>query len=69
MRDRRGQNTFVDVGGIGFLPRLVALLLVTSWCGRLLSSFFLFSRSLTSWGLAASGGLLLSSFGRHFVWR
>jgi hypothetical protein len=60
--------TLVDVAGVGFLPRLSALLLVTrrSRRGLLASLFLLSGRSFSSWGLAASGGLLLSSFWCHF---
>jgi hypothetical protein len=59
--------TFVDVGRVGLLARLCALLLVTSCCG-LLASFLLLSGGLRGWGLA--GGLLLCcGFGRHFGWK
>jgi len=59
----------VDVRGVGFLPGLATLLLFARWGGSgLLASFLLLSgsRGFASWGLAASGGLLLSSFGSHF---
>lgn len=61
-------HTFVDVRRVGFLPGLAALLLLArrSSCG-LLASFLLLSGGLASRGLATSAGLLLGSFGRHFV--
>ncbi len=62
--DRR---TFVDVGGVSLFPCLATLLLLARGSGRsLLSSFLLLSGGLASWGLSASAGLLLGSFGRHF---
>ena len=59
--------TFVNVGGVGLLPSLASLLLLTRW-GRsgFLAGLLLVGRSLTGWGLATSGGFLFSSFGRHF---
>jgi hypothetical protein len=57
--------TLVDVGGVGLLPGLGALLLVTGGSGGLLASLFLLSGGLSSGGLAAGGGSLLC-FGRHF---
>lgn len=66
-KDRARKLTFVDVAGVGLLPGLAAFLLVTRGRGGgLLASFLLLGRGLASWGFAASGGLLLSSFGRHF---
>lgn len=59
--------TFVDVARVRLLPRLASLLLLTRWSsGSLLAGLLLVGGSLTSWGLATSGGLLLGSFGRHF---
>lgn len=60
------ERTFIDVGGVSFLPSLSTLLLVTGRSCCLLACLFLFSRCLSGWGLAASGWLLLGSFGRHF---
>jgi len=58
---------FVDVAGVSLLPGLATLLLLARWGGGgLLASFFLVRGGFASWGLAASGGLLLSSFRRHF---
>jgi len=57
--------TLVDVGGVGLLPGLGALLLVTRGRGGLLASLLLLGGSLASRGLAAGGGSLLG-FGRHF---
>jgi hypothetical protein len=61
-------ENFVDVRRVGFLPGLAALLLLarSSSCG-LLAGFLLLSGGLSSRGLATSAGLLLGSFGRHFV--
>lgn len=56
--------TFVDVGGVGLLARLGALLLVARG-GSLLAGLLLLGGGLGSGGLG--GGLLLScSFGCHF---
>ena len=68
MRWNRAKLTFVDVRRVSLLSRLATLLLVTRrGGGGLLASFLLFgSGGFSSRGLAASGGLLLSSFGRHF---
>ena len=61
------KHTFVDVARVGLLPRLATLLLLARrGGGGLLASLLLVGRCLASWGLATSGGLLLSSFGRHF---
>jgi hypothetical protein len=60
-----GKLTLVDVGGVGLLPGLGALLLVTGGSGGLLASLLLLSWCLSSGGLAAGGGSLLC-FGRHF---
>jgi len=59
----------VDVRGVGLLPGLASLLLVTWGSGGLLASFLWLVRSgsLSGWGLSAGGGLLLSSFRGHFV--
>lgn len=54
----------VDVGGVGLLARLGALLLVAS--GRGLLAGILLLRSLLRSGRSlGSGGLLVGSFGRH----
>lgn len=59
--------TLVDVGRIGLLAGLATLLLLARGSGgSLLAGLLLLSRSLSSWGLATSAGLLLGSFGRHF---
>jgi len=57
----------VDVGGVGLLPGLGSLLLITRGSGGLLSSllWLVSSWGLASWGLSAGGGLLLSSFRGH----
>lgn len=62
------QLTLVDVGGVGLLARLAALLLLASASGSLLASLLLLSGGLaTNGSLAGSGGLLLSSLGgSHF---
>jgi hypothetical protein len=65
-RDSEAQEelTFVDVGGVGLLARLGALLLVTRGSG-LLAGLLLLGGGLGSGSLG--GGLLLSGgFGRHF---
>ena len=49
----------VDVGGVGLLAGLGALLLVTRHGGGLLASLLLLSRSLAGGGLAGGGGSLL----------
>ena len=60
-------RTLVDVGGVGLLSGLGALLLVTGGSGSLLASLLLLDGSLASGrGLAASGGSLLSCLGCHF---
>jgi len=58
----------VDVGGVGLLSGLGALLLVTGRGGGLLAGLLLLSGSLasSSRGLAAGGGSLLSCLGCHF---
>ncbi len=56
---KKGKLTLVDVGGVGLLPGLGALLLVTRGRGGLLASLLLLSGSLASRGLAAGGGSLL----------
>ena len=58
--------TLVDVGGVGLLPGLGALLLLAGGSGCLLASLLLLGRRLPSRGLAAGGGSLLG-LGRHFV--
>lgn len=65
---RRAESpTFVNVAGVCLLPGLATLLLLTRWGGGglLASVLFLGGGSLSSWGLAPSGRLLLGSFGRH----
>jgi len=59
-------RTLVDVGGVGLLSGLGALLLVTGGGGGLLASLLLLSGSLASRGLAGGGGGLLSCLGCHF---
>ena len=54
-----GKLTLVDVGGVGLLPGLGALLLVTGGSGGLLASLLLLSGSLAGRGLAGGGGSLL----------
>jgi len=56
----------VDVGGVGLLAGLGALLLVARDGGGLLASLLLLSRSLAGRGLAGSGGSLGSDLGCHF---
>lgn len=59
--------TFVDVGRISLLSGLATLLLLARGGSRsLLSSLLLLSRSLASWGLTTSAGLLLSGLWGHF---
>ena len=61
------RHTFVDIAGVGLLPRLSALLLLARWGGSgLLAGFLLLGWGLSSRGLAAGGWLLLSRLGRHF---
>ena len=62
------RRTLVDVGAVGLLSGLGALLLVAGWGGGLLASLLPLSRGLSSWGLATSAGLLFSGFGRHFIY-
>jgi hypothetical protein len=65
-----GKLTLVDVGGVGLLPGLGALLLVAGGSGSLLASLLLLSGRLAGRGLAAGGGSLLG-LGGHFgvvVW-
>lgn len=60
--------TLIDVGGVGLLSGLAALLLLTRGgsCG-LLPGFLLLCGSLaTSGGLTTGARLLLSGFRRHF---
>ena len=66
-RSRReiGKLTLVDVGGVGLLPGLGALLLLARGRGGLLASLLLLSGSLAGRGLAAGSGSLLGTFGRH----
>lgn len=60
------KHTLVDVRGVGLLAGLATLLLLASGSGgSLLASFLLLSRSLASWGLATSAGLLFGSLRRH----
>lgn len=54
-----GCRTLVDVGGVGLLAGLGALLLVTGRGGGLLACLLLLGRSLASWCLAGGGGSLL----------
>jgi hypothetical protein len=61
----RVKLTLVDVGGVGLLPGLGALLLVARGSGRLLASLLLLGGSLAGRGLAAGGGSLLG-LGGHF---
>jgi hypothetical protein len=62
----RGKLTLVDVGRVGLLPGLGALLLLAGGRGGLLASLLLLNGgSLSSRGLAAGGGSLLG-LGRHF---
>jgi len=61
---KQARITLVDVGRVGLLARLGALLLVTGSC-RLLAGILLL-RSLGGRGRSLGGGLLISSFGRHF---
>jgi hypothetical protein len=49
----------VDVGGVGLLAGLGALLLVTRDGGSLLASLLLLSRGFAGRGLAGGGGSLL----------
>lgn len=65
VRIRSRVHTFVDVRGVCLLPRLVALFLVARGRGGFLARFLLLSGCLACRGLAAGGGLLLSSFWRH----
>lgn len=67
-RDAGGtKQTFVDVGGISLLSRLIALFLVSGWGGGFFAGLFLLSRCLSSsGGFATGGGLLLCGFWRHF---
>ena len=59
-----GKLTLVDVGRVGLLAGLAALLLLASGSGGLLASLLLLSRGLAANGsLAGGGGLLLSSLG------
>lgn len=59
--------TLVDVGGVGLLAGLSALLLLARGGGGLLASLLLLSRGLAgNGGLAAGGGSLGSSLGGHF---
>lgn len=58
--------TLEDVGGVGLLSGLGALLLVSrGGRGSLLAGLLLLSGRLASRGLAGGGGLLLSSFWCH----
>lgn len=59
-----GRRTLVDVGAVGLLARLGALLLVARG-GGLLASILLLG-SLGGSGGSLSGGLLVSGLGRHF---
>ena len=64
----RNQLTLVDVGRVGLLAGLAALLLLASGSGgSLLASLLLLSRGLAAnGGLATGGGLLLSGLRGHF---
>ena len=54
-----GQHTLVDVGGVGLLARLGALLLLTASGGGLLASLLLgVGGCLASWCLSGGGGSL-----------
>lgn len=66
-RQAATRHTLVDVGRVGLLAALGALLLLArGGGGGLLASLLLLSGSLSaSRGLAAGAGLLLSSFGRN----
>lgn len=58
------QLTLVDVGGVGLLAGLGALLLVTRGGGLLAGILLL--RSLGGSGRGLGGGLLVGGLGRHF---
>jgi len=58
---------FVDVRGVGLLPCLCALLLVTRWGCGLLASLLLLSWGLSGRGLATGGWGLGCWLGRHFL--
>lgn len=59
------QLTLVDVGGVGLLAGLGALLLVTRG-GSLLAGILLLRSLGGSGGCLGSGGLLVSGLRRHF---
>ena len=60
--------TLVDVRGVGLLPGLGALLLLSRGRRGLLAGLLLLGRCLSSRGLAAGGGSLLG-LGRHiWIW-
>ena len=63
-------STFVNVRRVSLLSCLVALLLVASRRRGLLASLFLLCRCFSASRClsAGGGGLLFSSFGRHFGW-
>lgn len=67
-KQRGHRLTLVNVGGVGLLAGLAALLLLARGSGgSLLASLLLLSRGLAAnGGLAAGGGLLLSGLGGHF---
>jgi len=67
--DEKIELTLVDVGGVGLLPRLGALLLLTSRSGLLASGVLLLG-GLGGDGSLGGGGLLVGGLGRHFdgVW-
>jgi hypothetical protein len=51
--------TLVDIGAVGLLAGLGALLLLARWGGSLLAGLLLLGRGLAaSWGLSASCGSL-----------
>lgn len=64
----RNQLTLVDVGRVGLLAGLAALLLLASGSGgSLLASLLLLGRSLSSRGLPSASGSLTTDLSRsHF---
>lgn len=49
------RRTLVDVGAVGLLSGLGALLLLAGWGGGLLAGLLLLGRCLASWCLAGGG--------------